>query len=69
MERGESKKPPGSGTARKRAAKNGRTCPTVLHLFEFITYTFYIVEIAIMHKLQGNILCNVPIIKPVANFV
>lgn len=32
MERGKSKKPPGSGIARNRAAKNGRTCPLLFHL-------------------------------------
>lgn len=30
MERGKSQKPPGSGIARNRAAKNGHTCPVNL---------------------------------------
>ena len=29
VDKGESKKPPGSGIARNRAAKNGHTCPIV----------------------------------------
>ena len=35
---GKNKKPPGSGLARNRAAKNGRTCPTIL-ILQMIYFT------------------------------
>ena len=36
VERGKSKKPPGSGIARNRAAKNGRTYPLIFCNFDVI---------------------------------
>lgn len=43
MERGKSKKPPGSGIARNRAAKNGRTCPSFIIHYDMIAVVTNIV--------------------------
>lgn len=39
MERGKNKKPLGSGIARNRASKNGRTCPMLFYLLIYTNST------------------------------